>query len=61
LRELVSAWPDDDPLAERLRDAIDRACDTIVLLQVEHGTAQAEDAARILYQLRTDFEQAMAA
>ncbi len=61
LREFVAAWPDDDPLAERLREAIDRACDTIVLLQVENGTAQAEDAARILYQLRTDFEQAMAA
>jgi hypothetical protein len=61
LRELVSAWPDDDPLAARLRDAIDQACDTVILLQVESGPGQAEDAARVLYQLRTDFEQAMAA
>ncbi|MDG4647767.1 hypothetical protein P6F26_04880 [Roseibacterium sp. SDUM158017] len=61
LRDLVAAWPDDDPLAAHLRDAIDRACDTVVLLQVESGPDQAEDAARVLYQLRTDFEQAMAA
>lgn len=61
LRDLAAAWPDDDALAERLRDAIDQACDSVVLLQVEAGPAQAEDAARVLYQLRTDFEQAMAA
>lgn len=61
LRDLVSAWPDDDPVACRLRDAIDEACDTVVLLQVESGPDQAEDAARVLYQLRTDFEQEMAA
>lgn len=61
LRDLASGWPDDDPVAERLRDAIDRACDTVVLLQVESGPEQAGDAARVLYQLRTDFEQSMAA
>jgi hypothetical protein len=61
LRDIVAAWPDDDPLAARLRAAIDQACDTVVLLQLEQGPAQAEDAARVLYQLRTDFEQAMAA
>ena len=61
LRDLVAAWPDDDPLADSLRDAVDQACDTVVLLQVEAGPDQAEDAARVLYQLRTDFEQAMAA
>lgn len=61
LRDLVAAWPDDDPVACRLRDAIDQACDTVVLLQVESGPDQAEDAARVLFQLRTDFEQEMAA
>jgi hypothetical protein len=61
LRELVAAWPDDDPVAERLRAVIDQACDTVVLLQLEAGPTQAEDAARVLYQLRTDFEQEMAA
>ena len=61
LRELVAAWPDDDPVAERLRAVIDQACDTVVLLQLEAGPVQAEDAARVLYQLRTDFEQEMAA
>jgi hypothetical protein len=61
LRDLVGAWPDDDPRADRLREAVDQACDTVVLLQVEAGPDQAEDAARVLYQLRTDFEQAMAA
>ncbi|MFW5642279.1 MAG: hypothetical protein ACOCY0_05890, partial [Roseicyclus sp.] len=61
LRELVSAWPDDDPVAERLRAVVDQACDTVVLLQLEAGPEQAEDAARVLYQLRTDFEQEMAA
>jgi hypothetical protein len=61
LRDLVAAWPDDDPMAEHLRDAVDQACDSVVLLQVEAGPDQAEDAARVLYQLRTDFEQAMAA
>ena len=61
LRDIVAAWPDDDPMAEQLRDAIDQACDSVVLLQVEAGPDQAEDAARVLYQLRTDFEQAMAA
>jgi hypothetical protein len=61
LRDLAAAWSDDDPLTLRLRDAIDQACDSVVLLQVEAGPDQAEDAARVLYQLRTDFEQAMAA
>jgi len=61
LRDLVAAWPDDDPRADRLREAVDQACDTVVLLQVEAGPDQAEDAARVLFQLRTDFEQAMAA
>ncbi|MGP1356983.1 hypothetical protein [Roseicyclus sp.] len=61
LRELVASWPEDDPLAARLREAIDQACDTVVLLQVERGPEQAEDAARVLFQLRTDFEQALAA
>jgi hypothetical protein len=61
LRELVAAWPDDDPVADRLRAVIDQACDTVVLLQLEAGPQQAEDAARVLYQLRTDFEQEMAA
>ncbi len=61
LRDLVAAWPDDNPRADRLRDAVDQACDTVVLLQVEAGPDQAEDAARVLFQLRTDFEQALAA
>lgn len=61
LRELVAAWPEDDPVADRLRAVIDQACDTVVLLQLEAGPEQAEDAARVLYQLRTDFEQEMAA
>jgi hypothetical protein len=61
LRDLAAAWPDDEPMTDRFRDAIDQACDTVVLLQVEAGPDQAEDAARVLYQLRTDFEQAMAA
>lgn len=61
LRDLSVSWPDGDPIADQLRDAIDQACDTVVLLQVEAGPDQAEDAARVLYQLRTDFEQAMAA
>jgi chemotaxis protein histidine kinase CheA len=61
LRDLVAAWPDDDAVARRLREAVDQACDTVVLLQVESGPDQAEDAARVLYQLRTDFEQEMAA
>lgn len=61
LRDLVASWPDDDPMATRLRDAVDQACDTVVLLQMEAGPDQAADAARVLYQLRTDFEQEMAA
>jgi hypothetical protein len=61
LRDLLAAWPDDEPMTDRFRDAIDQACDTVVLLQVEAGPDQAQDAARVLYQLRTDFEQAMAA
>jgi len=61
LRELLIGWPDDDPMVERLQTAVDEACDTVVLLQAEAGPDQAEDAARVLCQLRTDFEQAMAA
>jgi hypothetical protein len=61
LRDILAGWPDDEPIADRFRDAVDQACDTVVLLQVEAGPDQAGDAARVLYQLRTDFEQAMAA
>jgi hypothetical protein len=61
LRDLVAAWPDDDPWPSSCGTPIDQACDSVVLLQVEAGPDQAEDAARVLYQLRTDFEQAMAA
>jgi hypothetical protein len=28
LRDIVAGWPDDEPMADRLRDAIDQACDT---------------------------------
>ena len=61
LRDRASDWPDDDPGAAELRDGLDRAGDMIVLLGIEGGPEQAEDAAMLLAQLRGDFDRAVAA
>lgn len=54
-------WPDDDAAVLTLRRTLDEACDVAILLQVEGGTDQAQDAATMLLQLRNDFERELAA
>lgn len=54
-------WPDEDDGAEILRRSLDEACDVAILLQVEGGKEQAEDAAMMLLQLRGDLERQLAA
>lgn len=54
-------WPDEAPGIIALRRSLDEACDTAILLQVEGGEDQAEDAATLLLQLRGDMEHELAA
>ena len=54
-------WPEDETSALLLRRTLDEACDVAILLQVEGGTDQAQDAAMMLLQLRGDFERELAA
>jgi len=54
-------WPEDEACALTLRRTLDEACDVAILLQVEGGKDQAQDAAMMLLQLRGDFERELAA
>ena len=54
-------WPEDETSALLLRRTLDEACDVAILLQVEGGMDQAQDAAMMLLQLRGDFERELAA
>lgn len=60
LLDRTFVWPEDNPLAVGMRDMISEAAEMAVLLQVEGGRAQAEDAAVLLCQLRTEFESRLA-
>jgi hypothetical protein len=53
------AAPDDDPVVQALRDAVDEVADLSVLLGIEGGLAQAADAAALLAQLRRSFDAAL--
>ncbi|MEM9756351.1 MAG: hypothetical protein AAF914_10170 [Pseudomonadota bacterium] len=61
LRSRAAAWPEDDPRALTLRRTLEEACDVAILLQVEGGRDQAQDAAAMLLQLRGEFERELAA
>ena len=56
LRDRAATWPEDDAEILYLRDFVNEASDMAVLLQVEGGTEQAQDAAALLVQLRSEFE-----
>lgn len=56
LRERAQDWPDDESDLDDLRSLVAEASDTTVLLQVEGGAAQAEDAAAVIRQLRRALE-----
>lgn len=56
LRDRAADWPEDDPTIITLREMVDEASDMAVLLQVEGGRDQAQDAAAMLCQLRAAFE-----
>ncbi len=57
LRERAIGWPDDLPEFASLAAMIDEAADLILLLQMEAGPDQAEDAVGLLHQLRTALDQ----
>ena len=57
LRDRASGWPDDLPELEALSLMIEEAADQIVLLQMETGAEQVEDAAGLLHQMRVAFDQ----
>ncbi len=52
-------WPDDMVPARSLRAMIDEICDLVMLLRIEGGAEQAQDAIALLLQLRIAFEQAL--
>lgn len=56
LRDRAAAWPEDDAEIIDLREMIDEASDMAVLLQVEGGPDQAQDATAMLCQLRAELE-----
>ena len=56
LRDRAATWPEDDAEILYLRDFVNEASDMAVLLQVEGGAEQAQDAAALLVQLRSEFE-----
>jgi hypothetical protein len=56
LRDRAATWPEDDAEILYLRDFVNEASDMAVLLQVEGGAEQAQDAAALLVQLRGEFE-----
>ncbi len=61
LRERAANWPEDDRRVVKLQQSLEEACDMAVLLEIEGGKDQAEDAATMLLQLREEFECALAA
>lgn len=56
LLDRATAWPEDNRSVVELRDLISEAAEMSVLLNVEGGSSQAEDAAILVFQLRTEFE-----
>ncbi len=57
LRDRSSGWPDDLAEFTALADMIDEATDLLLLLQMEAGPDQVEDAAALLHQMRGAFDQ----
>ncbi|NKX44432.1 hypothetical protein [Roseicyclus persicicus] len=60
LRDRAADWPEDDPAATALRQAIEEMGDTALLLQIEGGAEAAETAAALMGQMRWELEQALA-
>lgn len=56
LRDRTLGWPDDLTEFTHLADMVEEATDLILLLQVEAGPDQVEDAAGLLHQLRLAFD-----
>jgi hypothetical protein len=56
LRDRTADWPDDLPEFTDLTDMIEEATDLVLLLQMEAGPDQVEDAAGLLHQLRQSFD-----
>ena len=56
LRDRAMEWPDDLPEFNQLADMVEEATDLILLLQMEAGPDQVEDAAGLLHQLRHAFD-----
>ena len=61
LRDRAQGWPEDDAVIIDLRAMIEEASDMAVLMQVEGGPDQAQDAAAMLCQLRAEFESKLPA
>jgi PAS domain-containing protein len=61
LRDRAVSWPDDEADIAALRQLVFNASDMAILLEVEGGVEQANDAASLLYQLRTVFERTLGA
>lgn len=61
LRDRAANWPEDRTTVQALRRSLEEACDLAVLLQIEGGAAQAQDAAVMLLQLRGEIEHELAA
>lgn len=57
LRDRTTDWPDDLPEFIELTDMIEEATDLVLLLQMEAGPDQVEDAAGLLHQLRESFDK----
>ncbi|MEJ6388028.1 hypothetical protein [Gymnodinialimonas ulvae] len=56
LRDRAADWPDDLPEFIDMTDMIEEATDLVLLLQMEAGPDQVEDAAGLLHQLRQSFD-----
>ena len=61
LLDFALDWPEDHEDMTVLRTMVSEASELAVLLQVEGGEPQAEDAASVLFQLRTEFENRLGA
>lgn len=59
LRDRAENWPDDIGPAQFIQAMIGEICDMTMLLKIEGGTEQAQDATAMLFQLRLAFEQAL--
>ena len=59
LRDRTLNWPDDSPEISALSAMVEDVCDTLMLLQMEGGATRAGDAAALLWQIRTDLDQAL--